>query len=57
MAYIEKKSELKRKRQRRSKIRKLRQRMERAKTPGEAQTMLSRIKRLNPFWEQPAKAK
>ena len=56
MAYIEKKNELKRKRHRRAKIKKLRARMDKAKNPGEVQTCLVKIKKLNPFWTGPAKA-
>ncbi len=56
MAYIEKKNELKRKRQRKAKIKKLKARMEKAKNPGEAAVHVAKIKKLNPFWTAPAKA-
>lgn len=55
MAYIERKNELKRKRHRRAKINKLKSRMEKAKTPGEAALQLAKIKKLNPFWTTPVK--
>ena len=57
MSHIERKSELRRRRQRRAKIKKLRGRMDKAKNPSESHGLIAKIKRLNPFWEAPAKSK
>jgi hypothetical protein len=54
MSHIERKSELKRKRTRREKIRKLRAKMARAKSPHDAQMIVQKIKLISPFWEPPA---
>lgn len=51
MSHVERKTELKRKRTRRAKIRKLRGRMARAKNPTEAENFVQKIKKISPFWE------
>lgn len=51
MSYVERKSELKRRRTRRAKIKKLRARMARAKNPTEADALLQKIKKISPFWQ------
>ncbi|HMP01756.1 MAG TPA: hypothetical protein PKD86_07025 [Gemmatales bacterium] len=53
MSHIERKSELKRRRQRRAKLKKLKAKMSRAKTPGEAHAAQQKIKKISPLW-QPA---
>jgi hypothetical protein len=57
MSHIERKSELRRRRHRRAKIKKLRARLEKTKNPSEVQSVLTRIKKLNPFWEPRPKTK
>jgi hypothetical protein len=53
MSHIERKSELKRRRQRREKVRKLRAKMAKAKIPGEQATLLKKIHTISPFWQPP----
>jgi hypothetical protein len=55
MAHIERKTELKRRRARREKIRKLRAKIARAKSQHEADQIAQRIKRISPFWQPPPK--
>lgn len=57
MSHIERKSELKRKRTRREKIRKLRAKIARAKNQHEADLIILKIKKISPFWNPPAPAK
>ena len=54
MSYVERKSELKRRRSRQAKMRKLKTKLAKAKSAGETQLVLSRIKKISPFWTQPA---
>jgi DNA topoisomerase VI subunit B len=54
MAHIERKSELRRRRQRRAKLQKLKAKMAKTKTPHEAQQILQKIKHISPFWQPPA---
>lgn len=53
MSHIERKSELKRRRHRREKVRKLRTKLSHAKNPTEAQAILGKIRALSPFWQVP----
>jgi uncharacterized protein DUF6800 len=56
MSHIERKTELKRRRHRRAKIKKLRAKLAKAKNPHEAQLVVQRIKKISPFWHQPGEA-
>jgi Family of unknown function (DUF6800) len=56
MSHIERKSELKRRRHRRAKIKKLRAKLAKAKNPHEAQLVTQRIKKISPFWHLPGEA-
>ncbi|HMO35986.1 MAG TPA: hypothetical protein PKA06_08085 [Gemmatales bacterium] len=51
MSYIERKTELKRKRKRRATVAKLKEKLATTKNPGDQQTILAKIKRISPFWE------
>ena len=51
MSHVERKSELKRKRTRRAKIRKLRARMARVKSGGEVEALVQKIQKISPFWK------
>ncbi len=53
MAHVERKSELRRRRTRRAKIRKLRERLAKAKNQAEADQIIAKIKRISPFWSPP----
>jgi hypothetical protein len=53
---VERKSELKRRRHRRSKMFKLKLRLAAAKDARERDAILKRIHRLSPFWTQPTGA-
>ncbi|MCS6978218.1 MAG: hypothetical protein NZM31_14590 [Gemmatales bacterium] len=53
MAHVERKSELRRRRTRRAKIRKLRAKLAQAKNPTEAEQIIAKIKRISPFWSPP----
>lgn len=53
MSHIERKTELKRKRTRREKVRKLRAKIARAKNQHEADLIVAKIKKLSPFWTPP----
>jgi hypothetical protein len=57
MSHIERKSELRRRRTRRDKIRKLRAKIARAKNQHEADLIVQRIKKISPFWTPPPKVK
>lgn len=57
MSHIEKKTELKRRRQRREKLRKLKAKMAKAKTPHDGQVILQKIKNISPFWKPLPSAK
>jgi hypothetical protein len=50
MAYIERKNELKRRRKRRNKIKKLRAKMARAKHGAEIQSLVQKIKKISPLY-------
>jgi hypothetical protein len=56
MSHIERKSELKRRRHRRAKVRKLRAKLSQAKNPTESQAILGKIKVISPFWHPPGQA-
>jgi hypothetical protein len=50
MAHVERKCELRRRRARRAKIRKLRAKLEKAKNQAEVEQILAKIKKISPFW-------
>lgn len=50
MAHVERKSELRRRRARRAKIRKLREKLAQAKNQTEMEQILAKIKKISPFW-------
>jgi hypothetical protein len=56
MSHIERKSELKRRQQRRAKVRKLRAKMAKAKNPHEQQLIVAKIKKISPLWHPPGEA-
>jgi hypothetical protein len=56
MSHIERKTELKRRRKRRAKLQKLKGKLAKAKTSGDTQTILQKIKRVSPFWKPPEAA-
>ena len=49
MAHIERKTELKRRRKRREKLHKLKAKLSRVKTPGEAAAIVQKIRHISPF--------
>jgi hypothetical protein len=53
----EKQIELRRKRSRRKKMLKLKGRLAKAKSGGDRDTLLKKIHRISPFWQEPAAAK
>ena len=53
MSHVERKTELKRRRTRRAKVRKLREKMAKAKNPHEAHLIVQKIKKVSPFWRLP----
>lgn len=57
MAHVERKSELKRRRHRRQKLRKLRAKLSRAKNPSEAAAIQQKIKKISPLWQPTASGK
>jgi hypothetical protein len=57
MSHIERKSELKRRRTRREKVRKLRAKMARAKNQHEIELIVAKIKKISPFWTPMQKSK
>ena len=54
---VERQIELRRKRARRKKMLKLKGRLAKAKNGGERDTVLKKIHRISPWWEQPVAAK
>ncbi len=55
MAHIERKTELKRRRQRRAKLRKLKAKLTKAKGPHDVQHVMQKIRQISPFWQPPKK--
>jgi len=55
MAHIERKTELKRRRKRRDKLRKLKAKLAKAKGPHDTQHVMQKIKQISPFWQPPKK--
>ena len=53
---VERKMELKRRYHRKEKMRKLKAKLARAKTGGDREAILKKIRALSPFWVEPAKA-
>ncbi len=56
MSHIERKTELKRKRQRKQKLQKLKKKLAHAKNPTEAHAVELKIHRISPFWQPPGAA-
>jgi hypothetical protein len=56
MSHIERKSELKRRQHRRAKIRKLREKLAKARNPHEQQLIVAKIRKISPFWHPPGEA-
>ncbi len=54
---VERQTELRRRRSRTAKMTKLKAKLAAAKTPGEKDTILKKIHRISPWWEQAAAAK
>jgi hypothetical protein len=54
---VERKIELRRRRTRREKMRKLKAKLAAAKTGGDREQLLQKIHRLSPWWKEPAPAK
>lgn len=52
---VEKKIELRRRRARKKKLTKLKRKLGTAKTPGDRETLLMKIKVTSPWWKEPAK--
>jgi len=50
MSYIERKSELKRKRKRRATVAKLKTKLASTKNPADQQAIITKIKKVSPFW-------
>jgi len=55
MSYIERKSELKRKRKRRATVAKLKGKLALTKNPTEKEAIVAKIKRVSPLWKPMAK--
>ena len=53
---VERRMELNRRYHRKEKMRKLKAKLERAKTSGDKEAILKKIHILSPFWTEPAKA-
>ena len=53
---VEKKIELRRRRSRHKKMDKLKNKLANAKTSGDRETILAKIRKLSPWWNEPAKA-
>ena len=53
---VEKKIELRRRRSRRKKLTKLKSKLASAKTGGDRETILQKIRVVSPWWKEPAKA-
>ncbi len=51
MSHIERKTELKRKRKRRATVAKLKEKLAKTKNPGDQQAIVTKIKRVSPFWQ------
>lgn len=51
MAYLERNVELKRRRKRRETVAKLKVKLAAAKTPADQQAIITKIKRVSPFWQ------
>jgi len=54
---VERKIELRRRRTRREKMRKLKAKLAAAKSGGEREQLLQKIRRLSPWWKEPAPAR
>jgi hypothetical protein len=54
---VERKIELRRRRMRHKKMRKLKAKLAAARTGGEREAVLQKIRRLSPLWKEPATAK
>ena len=54
---VEKKIELKRYRARKAKMSKLKDKLAKAKTGGDKDVLLKKIRRISPWWKQPVPAK
>jgi hypothetical protein len=54
---VERKIELRRRRTRREKMRKLKTKLAAAKSGGEREALLQKIHRLSPWWKEPAPAR
>jgi hypothetical protein len=57
MSHIERKTELKRRRKRHEKLRKLKAKLAKARTPHDEQVVLQKIKVVSPFWKRPEPAR
>jgi hypothetical protein len=55
MSYIERRVELKRRRKRRETLAKLKTKLAATKNPSDQQAILTKIKRISPFWQPEAK--
>jgi hypothetical protein len=55
MAYIERNVELRRKRTRHAKLAKLKIKLAAAKNPADQQAILTKIKKVSPFWQPEGK--
>jgi len=53
---VERKIELRRRRSRADKLSKLKDKLGAAKTPGDRDIVLAKIKRISPWWKEPAPA-
>jgi hypothetical protein len=53
MSHVERKTELKRRRKRHDKLRKLKAKLAKAKNPHETQVIMQKIKVVSPFWRPP----
>jgi hypothetical protein len=51
---VERRTELKRRYHRKEKMRKLKAKLARAKTPSEKDAILAKIERISPWWKEPA---
>ncbi len=54
---VERQTELRRRRSRTAKMTKLKDKLAKAKTPGDKDTLLKKIHRISPWWVAPAAAK
>lgn len=53
---VERRTELNRRYHRKEKMRKLKLKLTRAKTPAEKEAILAKIERISPWWKEPAAA-